>query len=265
MADGRNNLAVPVVSGNVTNSFTRRGMWLLALLALLVCSGVILRSLRGKPAPPPLMALGQPFYPPLRARDRIESWLPLTARWAWTHKLADTLFGKRAPVNVNAETFVFDAPLNTEATEVELGRPSFSTDDGRLAVWFLSNVEITALRKRLETARAGHESYRCRISTADGIAASLFMGESVVLNGQTNPVGVAQSFLPLVNPTGTDLFTSACISAVTTNDSPAGQRIFIQTNAEFSARIQVPAQRGIFFLQREPQRGKSTGLMLDPL
>jgi len=166
---------------------------------------------------------------------------------------------------VNAETFIFDAPLNAEA--MQLGRPSFSTDDGRMSVWFLTNAEIAALRTRLEAARTGHESYRCRISTADGITASLFMGESVVVNCQTNPVGVTQSFLPLVNPTGTDLFTSACISALLTNDSPAGSRILIQTNADFAARIQVPAQHGIFFLQHDlrPQPAKSTALMLAPL
>jgi hypothetical protein len=249
----------------MTNRHTRLWTWGPITLVLLVCCAAISRSLRRNPEPAVLIALPHSFKTPTRTRDQIESWLPLTPRWAWSHTVIDRLFGKRKPVNVNAETFVFDASFSTETKE--LGRPSFSTDDGRLSVWFLTTGEIIALRKRLEAAPAGHESYRCRIATADGIAASLFMGESVVLNGQTNPVGVAQSFLPLVNPTGTDLFTSACISAVLTNDSPAGQRIVIQTNTEFAARIQVPAQRGIFFLQRDPpaQSGKSTGLMLDTL
>lgn len=249
----------------MSNRYDRFWTWAGIILVLIVCSAAIVHSLYRNPEPAALVALPHSFKTPMRARDRIESWLPLTSRWAWSHTLVDALFGKRKPVNLNIETFVFDPPFSSEATE--LGHPSFSTDDGRLSVWFLTNAEVAALRARLEAARAGHESYRCRISTADGITASLFMGESVVVNGQTNPVGVAQSFFPLVNPTGTDLFTSACISAVLTNDLPAGKRIIIQTNAEFAARIQVPAQHGLFFLQRETEahRAKSTALMLDPL
>jgi hypothetical protein len=262
----RNYLAMPVFSGNMINSFTRRRIWLLAMLGLVVFSAVMFHSVQGKPTPAPLVAVVQPFYPPLRARDRIESWLPFTPRWAWTHTVVDTLFGKRTPVNVDSEAFVFDGAFNDKANELELGRPSYSTGDGGLTVWFLTNGEIKALRSRLETAGLGR-AFRCRINTADGIGATLFMGESVVLSGVTNQVGVAQSYLPLVKATGTDLFTSTCVSEVRTNDSLGGESRSIHTNADFAVRIQIPPRLGIFMLKREPPADgrRSAGVVLDAL
>jgi hypothetical protein len=250
----------------MTHSLTHRRIWLLALLGFLVFSAVMFHSLQGKPTPAPLVALVQPFYPPISARDRIESWLPLTPRWAWTHKVVETLFGKRIPVNVDSEAFVFDGAFNAKASELELGPASYSTGDGGLTVWFLTNGEIKALRSRLETAGLGR-AYRCRINTADGIGATLFMGESVALSGATNQVGVAQSYLPLVKATGTDLFTSTCVSEVRTNESLGGESRFIHTNADFAVRIQIPPRRGIFLLKRESLvgGGRSAGVVLDPL
>jgi hypothetical protein len=255
-----------VFSGNMINLFARRRIWLLALLGFVVCSVVMFWTLHGKPTPAPLVALAQPFYPPVRARDKIESWLPFTPRWAWAHKVVDTLFGKRTPVNVDSEAFVFDGAFNAKATELELGHPSYSTGDGGLTVWFLTSGGIKALRNRLETAGLG-KAYRCRISTADGIGATLFMGESVILRGATNQVGVAQSYLPLVKATGTDLFTSTCVSEVRTNESFGGESRFIHTNADFAVRIQIPPRCGIFLLKRESvvEGRRNAGVVLDPL
>src|SRR5947209_5775958 len=139
------------------NRYIRFCTWGILALVLLVCSVAVFHSLYRNPEPAALIALPHSFRTPTRARDRIESWLPLTPRWAWSNTVVDALFGKRKPVNLNVETFVFDTPFSNEATE--LGRPSFSTDHGRLSVWFLTNAEIAALRARLEAARTGPESY----------------------------------------------------------------------------------------------------------
>ena len=202
----------------------------------------------------------------MRARDQVEHWLPRTAGWAWSHTVMDTIFGNRKPVNVNAEIIVFDQSSNTAPLDLGLGKPTSSLDEGRLSVWFLSTNGTAELRHRLAIASPG-QTYQCRITTADGIAATLFMGESLVLNGVTNQVGVAETYLPLVDTKHVELFASGYICEAATNLSPWGTQIGIRTNGEFAARIQIPLQRGVFLLQRHQKAGvvTSTGLMLDPL
>jgi hypothetical protein len=177
------------------------------------------------------------------------------------------VFGKRRLVNLDAESFAFDRAFSSRGVELELGPPAFvSRTDA--SVWFLTYAEIAKLRARLESAALG-SSYRCRVNTADGVGAAVFVGSSIVLNGQTNQLGIHQNYYALVGSSRTDLYLSIQLSEIKTNLAPrlelAQPTVFIETNVDLAVRIQVPARRGVFLVKRQMLEGRSAGLVLDPL
>jgi hypothetical protein len=253
------------------NNPVKRG-WLpwIGLVLALMCAGVWLIAQPGAPAPAPLLLLQRPFSPSVRLRDKVESRIPNTASWGWAHNLVSTIFGKRSPVNLDAESFSFRDAFSSRPIEIELGPPAFATRGDKMSVWFLTYGEITSLRARLESAALG-SSYRCRVNTADGVGATVFVGSSEILNNVTNQVGVHHEYYPLSKPNGTDLFVSVGVSRLETNVSPSldGTRpsLYIETNVDLAVRIQIPARKGVFLLQRETlaKGGHSAALVLDPL
>jgi len=82
----------------------------------------------------------------------------------------------------------------------------------------------------------------------------MFVGESIVLNGSTNDVGLKAAFFPRVRKESTDLFAVISFSELVTNqpDVPygfkAGSVVSIRTNLDFAARLQVPKGSGFLLL-----------------
>jgi len=232
----------------------------------LVTSALIGSALRRQHPPAPLLIVKRPFQPTSNVRERVERWVPPTPAWAWAHTLIDRLFGRRQPINLDVEAFEFRGAFATRQLEVELGRPSSSLMREGLFVWFLTYGEVTALRVRLEN-EPNLTGYRSRVSTADGIGAALFMGNSVVLSGVTNQVGIQEDYFPRVGPGGLDLFTSLQISQQATNNpnhfEPDQPAVFVRTNADLAVRLQIPSRRSVFLLKRDSLGGKSAGLVLE--
>jgi len=155
-------------------------------LSCLLCIAAVLAHFLAEPTAPPFLPLQQPFSRPLPLRDRLEQWIPMALLAA----TADALLGRRTPVNVFAH--IVALPTSPDERPVylsTLGRPTFFTTNG-LEVWLLSGDKLGELRHNLRGTFGVDFINEPRISTADGVEASLFGGRSVSLNGSTNEIGL---------------------------------------------------------------------------
>jgi hypothetical protein len=242
----------------------------LACLALCFGLGVILL----RPSPPPrVLVLHGPFSMPVLMRDRLVQWIPaaMAGRWVWS--ITDRVFGRRAPVNINAQIVTLP---NARRTATLAGLPqgalASSSLEG-LQLWFLGTNELALIKQRLEQAPGASVLGRPRISTADGIGAALFVGETLSVNGCTNEVGLKLSCFARVHNRSTDLFTALAFSEVVTNQAvslgvrASGPFLSVRTNLDLVTRIQVPKGKGVLLLDAAPahDEGKSFAVTIGPL
>jgi len=246
--------------------------WSLLLLPLLLaCVAIgVLVSLRS-PKLAPFIVLHQPFQMPVPLRDRLTRWIPATPSWAWAWRIKEAVFfGHRKPVNVYAEVASLADSSRSTLASLSLGPASFSNTNG-LQVWLLGADQLKALREHLKQTRGTDPPLRPRISTADGMACQLFQGESILLSGSTNQVGLSLGCCARVHPDYTDLMVGITLSELVTNEAvaPGGSSplLSIQTNLDTALRLQIPRGSGIYLIDqsaRESSR-KPTGVIIDPL
>ena len=238
------------------------------ILSVLICFAVFLAFLLRPSTPAPFLVLQPPFSRPLLLRDRIGSLLPWSAIW----RVEDALFGKRKPVNLFASVVSLSEPGNTDlGSSLALGNPTFADPTG-LQVWILGIADIQSVRQRLKQTPGVDFLNNPRINTADGVGASLFTGESIVLKGTTNDIGLKVDCFPRVRNNSTDLFAMITLSEVLTNQSvvvaasSSMNSVWIRTNLDIAVRLQVPKGSGALLLKAS--RGTSTrrafGVILDP-
>ncbi|HTL55096.1 MAG TPA: hypothetical protein VL361_05420 [Candidatus Limnocylindrales bacterium] len=243
---------------------------ILALSCLFLSIVIALVCFSFEPKPAPFLILQQPFSRPLPLRDQLVVWIPTAS--SWLPQVEDALLGRRAPVNV----FVHIITLPTSPDEdppcvSTLGRPTFATTNG-LHVWLLRGAELMALRDKLKGTIGIDFISHPRISTADGVEASLYVGESVSLNGWTNEIGLRAAFFPRVHKDLTDLIAMISFSELITNQSgiqtagKATSSLSIRTNLDIAARLQVPKGDGIFISTGHPAdiEPKRFGVLIEP-
>jgi hypothetical protein len=238
----------------VPNRLSPVGFRLLVSIAcLLICLGVAFAFWR-QPNPPPFLVLHRPFSRPLPLRDRMLQCFPTASSWSWVPGVEDVVFGRRKPVNVYADVIALqDSTVECLHSSLALGRPSFSDTNG-LQVWFLGGRELRSVRDTLKRTPGADFLSHPRINTADGCECSMFVGESIVLNGSTNDVGLKAAFFPRVRKESTDLFAMVSFSELVTNltglpyGSNAASVVSIQTDLDFAARLLVPKGSGFLLL-----------------
>jgi hypothetical protein len=234
-----------------------------------VCVVVGITLLLREPAPAPVVILGRSFSRPLLLRDRLGTWIPASPSFNWARRLEDALLGRRKPVNIFAELFSLPHSDITKASELGLGPPRFSSSND-LSVWFLRDDELRTLHKRLDHLPGVEDISRPRIATGEGVEASLFVGQSALINGATNRVGLEAGFFPRVRRDLTDVFASVHFTEIVTNTAkpPAGRWpvLSIQTNLDLAIRLQIPKGSGVLLLNGGPMdaNGKRVGIILDP-
>jgi hypothetical protein len=224
------------------------------MACLLVCIAMGLVVFLHESKPPPFVILHHPFSRPLLIRDRLGQWIPATPSWAWAWRLEDVLLGRRKPVNIYADIIAF--PNSTSgglSSSLALGNPSFS-DTNDLQVWLLRDGELRSLRDNFKRTPGTDFLSHPRISTADGIEASMFVGQSILLNGSNSQVGLKAGFFSRIRSHSTDLFAVISFSEPVTNQTgmPNGlgpeSLVSIQTNLDIAARVQLPKGRGLLLL-----------------
>ncbi|HLH55101.1 MAG TPA: hypothetical protein VKY92_15955 [Verrucomicrobiae bacterium] len=237
----------------------RRWFFVLLLLALAVVSAALLMP--PKVRLPAVMILSRPFEAPSSPREALLRWMPTGPGWQWARSI---VFGHRKPVLF--QTGVFVSPSAVTRT-TDLGAPVFTNDSG-IEVWFLNAAQSHAFTADLPRIVADGNLVRSRVSTCDGVTASLSTGQTVILNGSTNQVGVTTSFSTRTYGDHTDLWLSAFFSEIRTNNTVQVETssVSIVTNLDVAARLQVPRGTGLLLLKPH-QDGDSrlrAGIVLNP-
>ena len=183
-------------------------------------------------------------------------WIPTTPGWAWFWHLKEAVCGKIKPVNIETDIL---AVSNTFAPT--FGPPTFdgagSLDAARLRVWLLDAADLKSFRQQLKGASGVVLVNSPRMTTGDGIGASVFVGQTIVLDGATNETGVRVSYLTRVRHDLIDLTAAIVVVESVTNEPLA---VAIQTNLNVRARFQIPKGKGVFLLQSFPKPTNQSGM-----
>ena len=252
------------------NNRLRLRWFYLAGLAVLGAFLVVIFASRSPSAVAPVIMLQKPYRMPVPPLSLLERWIPATSSWAWFWHLKEAVFGRRRTVNLEASMVELTDSSPSGLSRLSLSAPVYSRADG-LRVWFVPDAALDEVRRRLKQDADNNALAGPRISIGDKIAASLFAGETVVMNGFTNSVGWTEEVFTRVYHDSTDLTASILCSQIVTNavptetgSSPTIAGVTIRTNLELGARFQIPAGSGIFLIDpRHPGgQGKALGLIL---
>jgi hypothetical protein len=234
----------------------------LATCAAIVVTFVLLRLAR----PAPFVVLHGPLHFRMSLRDWVDRCIPAKVSWRWAWNLEQRLFGKRKPVLIQAWIVSFADSPPTLLTN-SLGPPDFSDTNG-LCVWLLSSNRVSALRGYFWQMPASSFVSGPRISTAEGIEATMNFG------------GTSFSCCAQFRHNSTDFLTRATVSEFVTKDNDAidthgygpygytPPTITIpQTNLDVALRLQLPKENGFFLLDqsRHEPPSKNIGVLIDPL
>jgi hypothetical protein len=213
--------------------------------------------------PPLVSMLTRPFSGPVSLRDRIGRWIPNGSGWNWVRSV---VFGHRNPINLNTEVFT-SLTKYQEMPTTPLGRPVFTNSAG-IQIWFPTTPQIKAFKDEL-TKQPANNLLKAGVCTADGIMAGVFLGQSVVLNGPTNQVGLEATYCTRTYQERTDLWMSAFFSEMVTNvangnDAP-GQEVLVVTNLDVALRLEVPRGNGLILLapRTNSRQPGCAGIVLD--
>ena len=194
--------------------------------------------------------------------------MPSGRSWAWLWKIRYALFGQIKPVNVNTSIIDFTGS-DSSVTKILPANPDFIGADG-LRVWRLREHEVRGLRE-LFKERPDQIVASSRMATGDKVECSLYCGNSVLVNGTQQPIGLSARVFPSIRKGTTDLTAILSFSEAITNatisigDGTAAGADTIQTNFDLGGRFQLPKETaGLFVLSAAPAstNQKRLGLLL---
>ena len=175
----------------------------------------------------------------------------------WVSRAEHAIFGERKQVGVSADILQLSGPAltNLEAT-LKLPAPIYATNG--LKVWFLPAGPLKEIGGKSAPGNGIEILTRPRVMTADGIAASMFMGQSVPTKAGMTRVGFGMECAARVHDASTELLTEIVQSEL--------RDTVVQTNLAVNARLNVPNGKGIFLVQQPT--GAATngwGVVIHPL
>src|SRR6266850_864674 len=194
----------------LANRLKDRRVVLLFSLAL-ACVVLALILTRHDTPPAPVIVFRQPGEINMPKGSLFDRWIPKTRGWAWTWRLQETVFGRRRTVNLDSEIFGLADSSASTTSGLHLGKPSFSDTKG-LQIWLLGQGELKALRERFKQISGVEFLSRPRITTAEDVHSSIFQGETILLNGSTNEVGLGATCFPRLRSDCMDLFAILTVS-----------------------------------------------------
>ena len=132
------------------------------------------------------------------------------------------------------------------------------------SVWRLREAEVRGLRELFKET-PDQIVASSRMATGDKVDTSLYCGNSALVNGTQQQVGLSARVLPSIRQETTDLTAVFCFSEAMTNPPVAGGAVSIQTNFDFAGRFQLPkGMAGLLVLPPVPgsTNHKRLGLFL---
>ena len=182
-------------------------------------------------------------------------WRMLTDRgleWLRFH-----LYGPAKPITLQGAFIEFKNPLTpSDALFSDLPlQATRGSDTNDVRAWILSEVELAALRRRLEQTPGAEFVSNPRIQTASGIQATFHVGETVAVDGTNYDVGLDWTCTPRPRHGGNELTSVFTYTQAVTNRTevtkkdPATNAISIRTNLAVATRIQMPEGGGAFLVR----------------
>ena len=252
------------------SDWLRPGRMLLILGVLAGLAGVLASALRPQPAPPPrILILPRSYAPPPSHIPLFARLVPTTKSFAWLWHLKEAVCGKVRPIGIDVQIITLPSLARTYLPQPTV-ETTASSDSPDLKVWVMPQEDLAVLRQRLKQTSEVEFVNSARLLTGDRIDASLYVGDTIVLNGATNDVGLRLTCLPRLHGDVADLTVLVWYVRASTNLAPSdllqapSNSIALQTNLEVKARFQLPKGKSIFVLQSppDPSLGNMTGVML---
>ncbi len=225
----------------------------------------------GHDVPPPpasVIIMSRPYTIPATPIALLDRVMPSGPSWAWLWRMRYAIFGRIKTVNVNTSIIDFTGS-DSSVTKILPANPDFIGADG-LRVWRLREHEVRGLRE-LFKEKPDQIVASSRMATGDKVECSLYCGNSVLVNGRQQPVGLSARVLPSIRKGTTDLTAVFSFSEAITNtaisigDAAGAGAVSIQTNFDFGGRFQIPKETaGLFVLPVAPvsTNQKLLGLLL---
>jgi hypothetical protein len=210
------------ILGVIAVSLLLIALWLVAMLLFPSPPTIVLRPITSKPAPSAFKS----FF----------------SKWEW--KIKDTVLGRRRTVEIGTIVFRISAGAETDAIARSLKSVPFGGENAP-KIWIVDQDDMQRLNN-LKDRRGREIVGRPRLITADGVEASMFIGNSIVMGGTNANVGIEFTAHTRVRRQSTDLN----LTIISTTAQPLGgsDAISVRSNLAVAARIQVPRGKGIFIL-----------------
>jgi hypothetical protein len=234
---------------------------------------VILLATRRAPAErlPPVTILSEPYIIPVTPRDRFALTFPNSR---FVARLENAFFGPRKPINIKTKVFSLSndqgSNFNSSKT-LSLGEPTFSNATG-LQIWFLGRAAFEQASHTLASTPEIDVRQYPSVFTAEGITSSVFIGQSIVVNGAKNDVGLLAQYVGSARDELTDLVAMIQQSEIQINqpsitNNLATNSVSILTNLNIRARLEIPKGHGVMLIQSSQNISsqKLFGVLIDPL
>jgi hypothetical protein len=247
--------------------FARR-LTVFAGLLIFAIAVLILRPANTTPEPPVAIRSG-PLVPPMTLRDRFV--FTLGPNRKWVSRAETALFGKRKSVDIFMDVLELPPaePLTRQSAS-DLGNPTFRNSAG-LSVWFLNGGKLKEISGKLSQSPATQMSLP-RMSTAEGFTTSMFIGQTMLINGAKNDIGLSLGCVAAVQDSTTKLRTSVSRTELFTravasgNADTATNSVSVRTNIHLAADFNIPNGMGVFVLNLPPaQSNNAFGLIIYPI
>ena len=239
--------------------------WLILSPILLACIALVALLVPGHNTPPPapVIIMSRPYTIPAPHVGLLDRVMPVSPSWAWLWRIRYALFGRTKTINLNSTIIDFTGSASSALADVLPTNPDYVGSDG-LRVWRLREAEVHGLRQ-LFKEEPDQIVTSSRMATGDKVDTSLYCGNSALVNGTQQQVGLSARVLPSIRQETTDLTAVFCFSEAMTNPPVAGGAVSIQTNFEFAGRFQLPkGMAGLLVLPPVPgsTNHKRLGLFL---
>ena len=228
---------------------------LVLLCILLLCAFIAFFQRDSSQAIPPVTILDE-YKIPVTTRDRFRK--TLGPHRNWVNRAEQTFFGKRNSVPIAAQVLRLTPPILTNVEPaLKLSTPTF-TDTNGLKVWFLGEAPLKQISDN-KPAKAGVEIVtRPRLQTAEGMGASMFMGQAVPTKTGMTQVGFGIQCAALLHDDSTEMLLRV-------ENSEFLQTAAIQTNLDINVRLNIRNGKGVLLIQQPKTATNAWAVIIHPL
>jgi len=207
---------------------------------LLVCALItFLRQRKTTETLEPVTILTSPFVLPAAPRDRFAMTFGQNRRWV--ARAEEAFFGKRKSVTISADIIEFSVPAFTNLESALNADASTFNQTNVLNAWFLTESQLKEIGQRISRTPGMVTLTHPRLQIADGMGGTVFMGQSVLMNGKPEEIGFSMRCAATLHEDSTEMLTEIVQSELNSAR--------VQTNLAINARLNVPNGKGILLVK----------------